>query len=100
MQLCMVILMCSSTCMRMVAPGVRRLVNLQLRRVIWMCSSTPMRMDAPVVRGLVKGQLRVVILMCSSTHGRMAAAGLGYARMARCSRVNKKVAEGEPMASG
>ena len=65
-----------------------------------MCSSTPMRMDAPGISSHVKPQLEVVILMCSSTHGRMAAAGLGYARMARCSRVNKKVAEGEPMASG
>ena len=68
--------MCSSTPMRMAAPGMRRLVHGQLRGVILMCSSMRMRMAALGMRGLVQEQPGRVILMCSSTRVRMAVPGM------------------------
>ena len=63
---------------------MRRLVNGQQKKVIVMCSSTCMRMVALGIRGLAKQQLGAVIWMCSSTPGRMAAPlgvwGLGVLR--------------------
>ena len=58
------------------ALGVDRNALLQLRVVILMCSSTCMRMDALGISGLVMEQLDMVILMCSSTPGRMDAPGI------------------------
>merc|ERR1711934_754770 len=51
--------------MRMAAPGMRRLVEQQLRAVTWMCSSMHGRMAAPgiVALGQLHCFIRVVILV-------------------------------------
>ena len=47
--------------------------GLQLGVVIWMCSSTLGRMAAPGMRGLVNGQLREVNWVCFGGRSTMAA---------------------------
>ena len=57
MQLRRVILMCSSTCMRMAAPGMRRFVKQQLRVSAWMCSGGRSRTAALTRSMITPGQL-------------------------------------------